>query len=81
MSNLSLLFLSQSLAYSNNTRVRLTQCVQIGLQSGLDWPQMGQIWDFLKSGVGTFWITEKLSDLLRANLTYLGVKSDTTGVN
>ena len=33
--------------------------VKFGIQTGSDWPQIGQIWDFLKSVFSTFWLGEK----------------------
>ena len=34
------------------------QGCQIWAQSGSDWNEMGQIWDFLKSDFSTFWLCE-----------------------
>ena len=53
-----------------------------------DWPQMGQMWDFLRSDLSSFWSREqkllnydlkksRICPILVGNLTYCGLKSPT----
>ena len=43
------------------THLVLCRDVKFGIQIGSDWPQMGQIWDFLRSVSDAHWLTSVLS--------------------